>query len=327
MSGNSWISHHRLWLLLAAAATATLAGFASGATAANAPTFSVTVAPHTLSSGALAVAGASFTNNGPAVDHVALTLTFPLPVHVRSGRCVSLPILPRTVVCLLGRIEQGQTRSAAVGFNVPAGITSLTVNGSAGFLSTGRGRPSSGLLTASDTAGVFASGDPAHKGSCATAPSGATSATADDQQVSLVTLPGPADPSLQQLGCTPVGVAVDPPTGGFTTDLFSVDLPALDQPAQVELTFPDEHLPLAPVGAAVVGGPQTDEGAPAALHELSKSNVDLGPVPACVSGQIPSGFDSCVDHVVVNDSDGDGDAGTFVLLVQGSGLGDPRYAG
>ena len=51
-------------------------------------------------------------------------------------------------------------------------------------------------------------------------------------------------------------------------------------------------------------------------------------VCGCNTGPtIPAGQDSCITNVTASDEDGDFDAGTITLLVQGTGLGDPAYVG
>lgn len=310
----------------AGAALLLVTGAATAAPAAQ--TFAVAVPPGILTAGGSAFAVGSFTNNGTAVTGVAITLTFPFPVTVLGRNCGTLRILTRTVVCLLGRVGPGQTATAVVPFTVPAGSTpgsALQVQGIAGFLSTGV--PRAGLLRASGSGTVYASGDAAHQGTCASS-TAVISATADNHGISLSSVPLPSDPSLVALGCTPVGVAVDPPPSGFHTDSLSVDLPFLSAPAPVTLTFPDEFLP---------GGYDSDIHATLPpLHEFDNAGNDLGPVQPCAAGPtLPTGRDACIVSINANDDDDrgapagvpPGDAGTIDLLVQGSGLGDPRFAG
>jgi hypothetical protein len=302
-----------------------LVGAATGSTPAQ--SFTVAIAPNGSTAGAPAVAIGSFTNSGPTVAHVAITLTFPFPVNVLGHGCATLHVLTKTVACVIGPVATGATVSAAVPFTAPATTGSFSLQGLAGFI-TGPPHPTAGLLKASATSTVFASNDPAHKGTCTNAISPLTTATADDQQISLTdSVPAPTDPSLQVLGCTPVGVGVTA-TAGFPTDVFSVDLPQLSTPAHVALNFPDELLPKVPTNVPGNSpGAQTDNDQPAALLELTATNPAGVPVPVCTSGTtIPSGSDACIASVLFNDPDNDGDAGTINLIVQGSGV-DPRFAG
>jgi hypothetical protein len=309
-----------VFLLLVSAATGSI----------PAQSFTVAIAPTGLTAGNPAAAVGTFTNSGPAVAHVAVTFTFPFPVTVSTSHCGSVRFFPKTVICAVGPVAQGATATVAIPFTAPAAAGSLTLQGLAAFVTTGSPPPKAGLLKASTTATVFASNDPAHKGTCTTVGSASTTATADDQQVSLTgTIPSPSDPVLQSLGCTPVGVSVAATTM-FATDVFSVDLPALSAPASVSLNFPDELLPIVPTNVpGNAPGVQGDGDQPAALLELNAAGTAGTPVPECTPPgftTIPSGSDSCIASVVINDPDNDGDAGTINLLVQGSGV-DPRYAG
>jgi len=309
------------------AVTGAILGTAGGATAVVAPSFSVTVAPGTLSAGSPAIAIGTFTNNGPAADGVAVTFTFPFSVKVLGNNCATVPIFTKNVVCLIGKVGAGQTVSKSIEFTVPSTATGkLTVNGVAGFISSAF--PHGGLLKASGSGTVFAAGDPANVGTCSSSSSGALSATANDQTIALPTLPT-ADPSLG-LPCTPLSVSVTPPLTGFQTNILSVELPKLQGgTTHVDLSFPDELLPQVP-------GNEDDDNTPQYLYEitspLTAELVTKVIVPMCVGGTFPApaaGYstDSCIFGVTFNDPDGDNDAGTLDVLVQGSGFGDPHYGG
>lgn len=228
-------------------------------------------------------------NIGPAIDHVAITLTFPFAVNVLGNRCSSLPRLTKTAICLLGPVAQGGTANAAIPFTAPATAGPFPLKGIAAFIVTGSGHPTAGLLSASATGTVFASTDAAHKGTCTTAPNPSTTATASSHVVALDTVPQPSDPALQFLGCTPVGVAVDPPPLGLHTETLSVFVPQLVAAAKVTLTFPDEFLP----GGFDADGHHTLPG----LQEFSDAGAPLGFVVNCSSHTattIPTGRDACI---------------------------------
>jgi hypothetical protein len=306
-------------VVVAAAAVLVAVG---GASAVGGPTFSVIVSPHTLSAGSPAVAVGSFTNNGPAVDGVVLTFTFPFPVQVKSNKCATVPFLPKTVACLVGFVGAGQTASKSVQFTAPGSPGPVLVKGTAAFVT--KAKPHAGLISASDTGTVFSATDPAHKGTCATSSEGSLSATLDAQTIGLPTLPT-ADPSLN-LPCTPLGVSVDPRLSGFKLNVLSVELPQLQGgTTHVRLTFPDELLPKVPGNH--------DKHSPKNLLELTSLDpVTTVIVPMCSYGTFPApqpGYstDACIFGVTFNDPDGDNDAGTLDVLVQGSGFGDPRFSG
>ena len=117
-------------------------------------------------------------------------------------------------------------------------------------------------------------------------------------------------------------------------------------PATVELTFPDEklpwptYLPDQPMWPAGVNPPAgRDPEAPTQLVEYPNYPHDLNgsfSVPWCdnpntTAATLPSGYTSCIKSVVPSipepSENADYDAGTLTLLVQGSGTGDPGYAG
>jgi len=311
-------------ILAAGAATAAIAVLAAagvaGAATKAAPTFTVSLTPHTLTAGGTAAVQGTFTNNGAAVSGVAFTFTFPFAVSVPPANgCASVPFAPKTVACVVGLVGAGQTATKSVQFTVPGGTTGpVTVNGVAGWLSPAP--PRAGLLRASDT-GTAA---PVPQGSTLLAanagcPTSGNSVDSSDGSEGINTQAS-TPPNGQT--CTPItdGVVTDP--NGGTPILFT-KLPATPDPVTVTLTFADENLPFS-----------NDHGGQPLIEypnypDLSNPET----VPYCVTPEIsvaaettlPTSTDSCIQSINPSDSlDEDDDGGTVVLQVTPTG-NDPGY--
>jgi hypothetical protein len=314
----------------AAAAISAAALVAAGVgTAGTSAALTIQVVPGSLSAEQTGLALASLTNNGPStLTHVLVRVDFPSAVTVTApAGCTPASGPVGSVTCSLGKLKAGTSATRAVSFGVPSGAASLQLSASATWDSESVGHGSSfahgrrdngksQLTATSSPVTVFAAGDSTHVGTCAT--SGSFDAELNGQGTELPSVPATAG-SLG-LPCTPLALGVEPQPAsfpsGFKTEIAVVDLPQLQQPATVLLSFPDENLP-----------GSVDNLYPLREFPNWPDTSVIVTVPQCQGGAIPSGFDSCIASVTPNDPDEDADAGTIALLVQGSGLGDPRYAG
>jgi hypothetical protein len=326
----------RLRAFAVAAAVCAIGTIAVGAVSAGtSAALTVQVLPGSLSAGQTGLAVVSLVNNGKStLTHAVLTVTFPSAVSVTAPQgCAPATGSTSRVACSVGKLGEGTSVKRTISFDVPAGSSSLQLTAVAtwnsdsrghgedhGF-SAPRGRLNDGrsfLTATSAPATVFPTGDSTHVGTCATSSAGSLDAELDGQGTELPSVPT-VDASLG-LPCTPLALGVEPqPAGfpaGFTTDVAVVDLPLLQQPATVLLSFPDEKLP----------GSRDNRNPLREFPSWPDTSVVVT-VPQCQGGAIPSGYDACIAGVTPNDPDRDADAGTMTLLVQGSGLGDPRFAG
>ena len=307
-------------------------GVGGAAATGNPPTFTVSVLPGSLTVGNSGVVQGTFTNNGTAVSGVAFTFTFPFALHVPAANgCASVPLLPRTVACLVGLVPAGATASKSFEFTVPevtgAGSPTgapLTVAGIAGWLSPRP--PLAGLAKANGLATIYDAGSltiPLATGFTQVA--GASDCVGQGGSVNGTALAGTegpvvtAGPNSSGLPCTPIVAGVV--TNG-DSDQFVAKLP-LGTTAQVTLNFVDDTLPFSGDG-------------PVFLNEYP-NYPDLSTdvhVPACnPSGTIPSpaaeGYssDACIVSVTPTDTeDNDADAGYIVLNVVGT-AGDGAFHG
>ena len=106
-------------------------------------------------------------------------------------------------------------------------------------------------------------------------------------------------------------------------------MPKLTHPALVKLTFANETLPDERLISNIPPGRTPSFDNPNPLWELDGAAPGGRKiVPVCKPGPtLPAGWDSCIVKVFAVDPYGDLDQGYITLLVQGSGFGDPRWAG
>lgn len=356
--GWGWRGRGRVAAIVAVA-VATVAALVGVARveAGGSATLSIALAPGSVTAGQNALAIATFTNNGPStLTHVVVTLTFLSSVSIVSAPgCTPGSGSTTTVVCALGNIHNGTVQQIVITY-VPSVAGSLTVNGSgtpAGTASNGHGGSGNTVSATSTPAIVFAADNPSNASNCLSSPTTLTATgnldTSEGSEQQTTSLPSPPKVAGSLgLPCTPLSVGVGGnPGGGHDTDIAIVDVPQLSSPATVVLSFPDEALP----NEGVPGTPQTAAATTACganlpvignLDGKTASNdnpnyleeFDAGDsgtthiVCGCNTGPtIPAGQDSCITNVTASDEDGDFDAGTITLLVQGTGLGDPAYVG
>jgi hypothetical protein len=278
---------------------------AVGTATAASPALTVQAAPGTITVGQPALAIATLTNGSIALTGVTIKFTFPLGVAVTAPGCSPESGVTSSVTCGVGKLAANAAVTKFVKFVAP-NVSSLQVGGTATW------SPHSTASATSNVARVFPADDPSHTGTCTTG-HGSLDAELSGQGTEVPTVPSP-DPSLH-LPCTPVSVGVDPrpETSHFGTDIASVELPRLLQPATVQLTFRAGELP----------GTHSN---PNSLREIPNlANLDPSTfivVPLCSGGTIPSGFDACILGVAPDSLDG----GVITLLVQGSGF-DPSFVG
>jgi hypothetical protein len=293
----------------------------------------VQLVPNAVSPGEQSLAVVTFRNTSRAPQtNVVVHLHFP---NIFAGvtppsSCTPIGGSKLQYACSLGDVGAGQTVHSYVGARVTSKLSSPQ-SVKVGFsLLVGPGHPKPILTNASGT--VLASNDAAHQGGCQKVSHTLTATLA--QQVTSLPSPPSADPALQ-LPCTPLAVAVAPaPSGvGFKTQVSSADVPKLDRPALVKLTFANETLPDEKLIDNVPAGRTPSLDNPNPLWELDGTAPGgRKVVPRCASGPaLPSGWDTCIVKVIATDigngpSD-DFDQGYITLLVQGSGFGDPRWAG
>ncbi len=319
----------------AAASTVVAVAVALGAAGAGASTpsliLTVQLVPRAISPGERALTIVTFRNTShDPLTRVLVDLRFP---DVFGGvkapaDCKPLGASKLDFSCALGDVPGGRTVRSFVTARVMKALQGAQ-KATVGFsLKVGPGRPKPILNSAS--ASVLASNDVADKGACLASPR-TLSATLDEQTTELPA-PPVADPSLH-LPCTPlsVGVAPKPTTGGYKTNVASVDVPKLSKPALVRLTFANETLPDEKLESDIPAGRTPSLDNPNPLWEFdAKAPGGKRVVPVCRKGPtLPSGWDTCIVRVVAIDTSptGDLDQGYITLLAQGSGFGDPRYVG
>ena len=291
-------------------------------------TLTVQVVPGAISAGQPVLAVATFRNVGDQpLPNVVVDLRLPpgLALVESAGGCRRAGGSARTAVCSFGQVASGATRRAYVTAEVSPNLGATRRVRVSFALRVGPGRPAPILSGAS--ARVLASDDASNRGSCHRVPSTLT-AILNDQVTALPTPPAAA-PSLH-LPCTPLAVGVEPKPakGGFLTDVARVTVPALERPAIVKLTFPDETLPDEKMIDNLSPGAVPSYQNPDPLWRLDQKTGKRYVVPRCRPGpSFPQGWHSCIVSVESLDADGDDDTGTITLLVQGSGFGDPAYVG
>jgi len=313
--------------LLSAPAAALLCALALGAGAAQAggsATLTLVVFPGTLVPGGAGAVAATFTNHGPStLTHVIVKVTLPAGATFdASDSSAACSGTAPTIACSLGDLHKGVTIVSTVAFGNAPGSGTASFSGTATWDAASVGNPkgaaaSKDTTSASTSAGVLAVGGSA---SSKCTPHGGTLTSSEDGYETNVT----AGDNTLGLTCTPITTGID------SSDIAFVKLPSLQTPATVALTFPDEELPW-PSEANVPPPPAgRDSGAPAELVEYPNYPSQSGSrdVLGCVSGAIPAGQDACILSIAgSSDPDNDYDAGTIVLLVQGSATGDPGFHG
>ena len=315
-------------ILATAAVAAAVAVAAAPVSAGPNATLTVQVVPGAVSAGQPVLAVATFRNVGAeALPNVVVDLHLPAGLSLAGvpAGCSRPGGSAANVVCSLGDVASGATRSADVSAEVSRNLGSSRSVRVSFALRVGPGRPAPILTGAS--ARVLASSDASNRGSCHRVPSTLTATL--DNQVTALPSPPVAAPSLH-LPCTPLAVGVEPKPakGGFVTDVARVTVPTLERPAIVKLTFPDETLPDEKLIDNLPAGAVPSYQNPDPLWRLDQKTGRRYVVPRCRPGpRFPQGWRSCIVSVRSLDTDGDYDTGTITLLVQGAGFGDPAYVG
>jgi hypothetical protein len=310
---------------------ALVAGLVVTASATTAPSATLTVqlVPGAVSAGEPALAVATFKNlSRGTLPNARVTLHFPAGLTVISAPgCGKITPATVNVVCGFGDVASGDSAQVSVVSRLSQHLSQNQGIRVTFALRVGRGTPEPILTGAS--AKVLASTDEANRGACRKVPQTLTARF--EQQVTSMPSPPTASDSLN-LPCTPLSVGVQPtPAGaGYNTKVSSVDLPRLKKPAIVKLFFPNETLPdekwIDNLPANAV--PSFDN--PNPLWRIDDKTGARYVVPHCKPGGVfPPGWHSCVFSVIADPNDPlhDYDSGTITLLVQGNGLGDPRYIG
>ena len=335
------MTRFRFWIRLACAAAvggAVLVVTAVADAGANA-TLTMQVLPGLLAPGGSGAVVATFTNNGPStLTHVIVNVTLPAGATFDSTNSSASCTGPAPVIsCLQGTLKKGAVIVSTIAFDSAPSTGPVTFGGKATWDAASVGKPQ-GAAGSKETVSAAAQADvislpSGFAGASSCHATGDTLfATANGQSTQVVA--GVNDAGLP---CTPIlaGVAPNPSAGGpYDSDVSFVKLPHLVHPATVVLTFPDETLPWpAGLGAPPEG---RDPFAPIQLIEYPNypNLIVHSLVPVCdnlnTTPTIPSGpnIDSCIKSGDGSqDPDNDSDAGTLTLLVQGSGTGDPGYAG
>ena len=314
---------------------ALVAGFVAAAIAAapasTAPSATLTVqlVPGAVSAGEPALAVARFRNlSRVTLPNARVTLHFPAGLSIISAPgCGKVTPATVNVVCGFGDVASGDSAQVSVISRLAKHLSQNQSIRVTFALRVGAGTPEPILTGAS--AKVLASTDEANRGSCRKTP--VTLTARFEQQVTSMPSPPTASDQLN-LPCTPLAVGVQPtPTGGnYNTNVASADVPRLKKPAILKLFFPNETLPdekwidNLPAGAV----PSFDN--PNPLWRIDDRTGARYVVPHCRPGGVfPPGWHSCVLKVIAdpNDPAHDYDSGTITLLVQGNGLGDPKFIG
>lgn len=311
----------RFRLLVVAVLLGALAVGVGVARAGGGATLSLQVYPGTLAPGGSGAVAVTFGNDGPStLTHVIVEVA--LPAGAAFDAADSSSACSGTgsdVTCSLGKVSKGATVVSTIAFDGAPGSGTASFSGQATWDAPSAGTPN-GTALSSDTTSASASAEVLSgvvaSSSCRPAGDSLHASTGAGQGIDVT-----AGANTLGLTCTPILVGIDDASIAFTK------LPTLTAPAHVTLTFPDETLPW-PADQSPPA--HRDPHAPTMLIEypsypsLSPSNE----VHGCVAGAIPAGADACIVTIDGSgDPDGDFDAGTITLLVQGSATGDPGFHG
>ena len=334
------MTRFRFWIRLACAAAvggAVLVVTAVADAGANA-TLTMQVLPGLLAPGGSGAVVATFTNNGPStLTHVIVNVTLPAGATFDSTNSSASCTGPAPVIsCSLGTLKKGTVIVSTIAFGSAPSTGPVTFGGKATWDAASVGNPQ-GAAGSKDTVSATAQADvislpSGFAGASSCHATGDTLfATANGQSTQVVA--GVNDAGLP---CTPIlaGVAPNPSAGGpYDSDVSFVKLPHLVHPATVVLTFPDETLPW-PTGPRRSSGRKRPERSVSA-HRVSELPGPDGtiawcpcattPTPRRRSRRAPTRASSRSTRRATPMTTSD--AGTLTLLVQGSGTGDPGYAG